>query len=139
MYYTACLLLTIQWQLLCQAIVSLVCKWKGLLKIVWGGGGEGVATPAPPPPRSAPEVRISHTLSSPIISINFDSYTVSFTLTNSPWIEYNSQFLPLKFNVNGDQNIIANNIIKKKCHKIAISFGESLKLVLHHCMVYKVY
>ena len=37
MYYTACLLLTIQWQLLCQAIVSLVYKWEGLLKIVWGG------------------------------------------------------------------------------------------------------
>ena len=27
-------LLTIQWQLLCQAIVSLVYKWEGLLKIV---------------------------------------------------------------------------------------------------------
>ena len=50
MYYTACLLLTIQWQLLCQAIVSLVYKWEGLLKIVWGGG---VATPATPP-RSDP-------------------------------------------------------------------------------------
>ena len=119
MYYTACLLLTIQWQLLCQAIVSLVCKWEGLLKIVWGGGGRGGCNPSPPPPpRSAPEVRISHTLSSPIISINFDSYTVSFTLTNSPWIEYNSQFLPLKFNVNGDQNIIANNIIKKSATRL---------------------
>ena len=52
MYYTACLLLTIQWQLLCQAIVSLVYKWEGLLKIVWGG-----CNPLnPPPPRSAPEL-----------------------------------------------------------------------------------
>ena len=43
MYYTACLLLTIQWQLLCQAIVY---KWEGLLKIVWGGGG--LQPPEPP-------------------------------------------------------------------------------------------
>ena len=48
MYYTACLLLTIQWQLLCQAIVSLVYKWEGLLKIFWGG-----CNPSNPP-RSAP-------------------------------------------------------------------------------------
>ena len=53
MYYTACLLLTIQWQLLCQAIVSLIYKWEGLLKIVWGGGG-GLQPQQPPPPRSAP-------------------------------------------------------------------------------------
>ena len=37
MYYTASLLLTIQRQLLCQAIVGLVYKWEGLFKIVWGG------------------------------------------------------------------------------------------------------
>ena len=43
MYYTACLLLTIQWQLLCQAIVSLVYKWEGLLKIVWGVDPPGPA------------------------------------------------------------------------------------------------
>ena len=49
MYYTACLLLTIEWQLLCQAIVSLVYKWEGLLKIVWVG-----CNPSNPPPRSAP-------------------------------------------------------------------------------------
>ena len=49
MYYTACLLLTIQWQLLCQAIVSLV----GLLKIVWGG----LQPQQPPPlPRSVPDL-----------------------------------------------------------------------------------
>ena len=53
MYYTACLLLTIQWQLLCQAIiVSLVYKWEGLLKIVWGGGG----LQPQQPPRSAPAI-----------------------------------------------------------------------------------
>ena len=62
MYYTACLLLTIQWQLLCQAIVSLVYKWEGLLKIVWGG-----CNPLNPPPRSAPEqgcgtTKLVHTL-----------------------------------------------------------------------------
>ena len=49
MYYTACLLLTIQWQLLCQAIVGLVYKWEGLLKIVWGG-----CNPLNPPPLDPP-------------------------------------------------------------------------------------
>ena len=48
MYYTACLLLTIQWQLLCQAsaIVSLVYKWEGMLKIVWGGCTEATGKTA---------------------------------------------------------------------------------------------
>ena len=59
MYYTACLLLSIQWQLLCQAIVSLVYEWEGLLKIVWGGGG-GVEPQHPPldPPLSMPKNRL---------------------------------------------------------------------------------
>ena len=49
MYYTACLLLTVEWQLLCQAVVSLVYKWEGLLKIVWGG-----CNPSNPPPLDPP-------------------------------------------------------------------------------------
>ena len=49
MYYTACLLLTIQWQLLCQAMVDLVCKWVGCSESFGGGGGEGGATPGTPP------------------------------------------------------------------------------------------
>ena len=48
MYYTACLLLV------CQAIVSLVYKWEGLLKIVWGGGGCNPSNP----PRSAPALQL---------------------------------------------------------------------------------
>ena len=52
MYYTACLLLTIQWQLVCQAIVGLGYKWEGLPKIVWGG-----CNPLHPPP---PQIRPYH-------------------------------------------------------------------------------
>ena len=51
MYYTACLLLSIQWKLLCQAIVSLVYEWEGLLKIVWGLQPQQ-------PPRSAPVMTV---------------------------------------------------------------------------------
>ena len=72
MYYTACLLLTIQWQLLCQAIVSLVYKWEGLVKIVWGGGGGGgeggLQPPEPPPP---PPPRSAHDCSQPVCDKSF--------------------------------------------------------------------
>ena len=79
MYYTACLLLTIQWQLLCQAIVGLVYKWEGLLKIVWGG-----CNPLnPPPPRSAP-ADIAHLHMLPILKFNHKmhgSVVLTSTLT----------------------------------------------------------
>ena len=70
MYYTACLLLTIQWQLLCQAIVSLVYKWEGLLKIVWGG-----CNPLNPPPRSAPAPDLRDAQTSLTISESEEIYT----------------------------------------------------------------
>jgi hypothetical protein len=44
--YTACLLLTTQLQLLCQVIVGLLCKWLGLLRLIWGV--------KPPPPLDPP-------------------------------------------------------------------------------------
>ena len=66
MYYTACLLLTIQWQLLCQAIVSLVYKWEGLLKIVWGGGLQPPEPPLDPPMLPITDMYLLLTLAVPI-------------------------------------------------------------------------
>ena len=73
MYYTACLLL--QWQLLCQAIVGLVYKWEGLLKIVWGG-----CNPLkPPPPPLDPPLPVMHA------SV---SYPVWFPLSHGDKYDY---------------------------------------------------
>ena len=66
MYYTACLLLTIQLQLLCQAIVGLFISRsrEGLLKIFWGGGGGGGDCTSLTSPRFTPALglEVSHGL-----------------------------------------------------------------------------
>ena len=58
LYYTTCLRLTIQWQLLCQlqGIVGLVCKWVlwGCSESFGGGGGGGGGVQPPEPRGSAP-------------------------------------------------------------------------------------